>query len=532
MKADLFDVDKFVKVNNLKEVTNPILLERDNIPTTDGLLSYEIFGRTSQDRSTIFAYIDLHGHFLNPLVYKTWKRMNRKIEGIVSGINKVSINAKGDIVDDEENGWTGLEELYKHYDQIVFKEKDSSTQKERIEFMKALKKNEIFITKCLVCPPFYRDLQLNNSSDGKVSIHEKTNMYSNILRAAKALENDFSGLAIVNNSTRNRLQKLLVDNYTDMYMKDIKGKNGMFRRNVMGKSVDYGARLVISSPIFDPDKKDDMQVSYEYSSVPLACCCALFFPFFIRWIKNFFYNEVYMVKEKYPVFDKKTKEPKYIKIIDADKFNDDYITRKINLLIKSYDDRFETIPLTGDDNNEYLMHIRGREADISNLNSTESTIMSRPCTWTDILYLAAVDICKDKHAFITRYPYTGPASMVVTRINVASTLETNPMIVNGTLYKFYPKVDTTLTKSQVSILFRDTLGLSNSYLEGLGGDYDGDQVSLRGVWDINANKRCEQLMHSVKNFIDISGHFMRTNAEKEPMQTLFNMSHTSKEFID
>ena len=106
------------------------------------------------------------------------------------------------------------------------------------------------------------------------------------------------------------------------------------------------------------------------------------------------------------------------------------------------------------------------------------------------------------------------------------------MIVNGTLYKFYPKVDTTLTKSQVSILFRDTLGLSNSYLEGLGGDYDGDQVSLRGVWDINANKRCEQLMHSVKNFIDISGHFMRTNAEKEPMQTLFNMSHTSKEFID
>ena len=120
MWSDLFDINKCIQVNNLQEVTNPILLEKDNNPTTDGLLSYEIFGRSTRERSPTFAYIDLHGHFLNPLVYKTWKRLNRGIEGIVAGLETYSVNNKGELVKDPD-GWTGLEELYNHFDQIKFK---------------------------------------------------------------------------------------------------------------------------------------------------------------------------------------------------------------------------------------------------------------------------------------------------------------------------------------------------------------------------------------------------------------------------
>ena len=56
---DLLDVDKFVKVNELQEITNSVYFSRDGIPSPDGLLSNEIFGISKEDRSNIFAYISL-----------------------------------------------------------------------------------------------------------------------------------------------------------------------------------------------------------------------------------------------------------------------------------------------------------------------------------------------------------------------------------------------------------------------------------------------------------------------------------------
>ena len=66
-------VQKFIKVNELREVSNPMFFSRSNMPTEDGLLSNEIFGVTRDDRSTIFAYIHLAGEsFLHPLAFKIW----------------------------------------------------------------------------------------------------------------------------------------------------------------------------------------------------------------------------------------------------------------------------------------------------------------------------------------------------------------------------------------------------------------------------------------------------------------------------
>ena len=531
LQVDLFDINKFIKVNNLQEVTNPILLERDNIPTVDGLLSYEIFGRTSTDRSTIFAYIDLHGHFLHPLVYKTWKRMNRKIEGIVSGLDTVVINAKGEIVSDPD-GWTGLEELYKHYDEIKFKVTDSDIQKERVDFLKSLKKEEIFVDKWIVCPPFYRDIQLDKANMGKVSVHEKTKLYSDILRLAKALQNDNSGLPIVSFSTRNRIQALLCECYTDKFMGEIKGKNGMFRKFVMGKSVDYGARFVISSPLFDADKPNDMQVTFEKTGLPLAGACACFFPFFIKWLKDYFYNELYLRKDKYPIM-RKDGSVEYVKLLNVEKYNDEYFTKAINSFVHSYADRFKTIQLENDKDYDIKMTIMGRHTTIDNnpSASVESGIMKRAMTWTDLLYMAAVDICKDKHIIVTRYPIEDYFGIFPSKIEVLSTINTQPMLISGKLYKYYPVVDPKLPTSQVAGLFRDTITLSNLYLTGLGGDYDGDQVTVRGVWDINANKECDAQIYAKKNLLNISGSLIRDTA-KEAIQTIYSLTSDVNKFTE
>ena len=85
---ELLDADKLIKKNNLREITNPIFFVRDGIPTSDGLLSNEIFGITKDQRSNIFAYIDLHEEFLHPLCYIVWNSMDRNIAKIVHGTAK------------------------------------------------------------------------------------------------------------------------------------------------------------------------------------------------------------------------------------------------------------------------------------------------------------------------------------------------------------------------------------------------------------------------------------------------------------
>ena len=59
MKLWLTDVDEFVSVNNLQEVKSPILFQRGSVPHPEGLISNEIFGLTTKERKTTFAYIDL-----------------------------------------------------------------------------------------------------------------------------------------------------------------------------------------------------------------------------------------------------------------------------------------------------------------------------------------------------------------------------------------------------------------------------------------------------------------------------------------
>src|SRR5690606_10185118 len=99
----------------------------------------------------------------------------------------------------------------------------------------------------------------------------------------------------------------------------------------------------------------------------------------------------------------------------------------------------------------------------------------RHATWCDILFQAAMDITADKYVIVTRYPLLDYFGMFPTQIAVLSTHETTPMYVGGKLYNHYPKVELEMSKEKVSTNFIDTVTMSNLFLHGLGGDYDGDQ---------------------------------------------------------
>ena len=122
LKLEPLDANKFIKVNKLKIITNPVYFDRTGIPTPDGLLSNEIFGVTSNDRTEIFAYIELAGEsFLHPLAYKTWCRLDSNVKMCVFELDTFRLDKETGKLVPDPNGGTGLKFLKKIIKEVDFK---------------------------------------------------------------------------------------------------------------------------------------------------------------------------------------------------------------------------------------------------------------------------------------------------------------------------------------------------------------------------------------------------------------------------
>jgi hypothetical protein len=97
------------------------------------------------------------------------------------------------------------------------------------------------------------------------------------------------------------------------------------------------------------------------------------------------------------------------------------------------------------------------------------------------------------------------------------------MFVGGRVYINYPKIDLNMSKENISVAFADTVTMSNLYLTGLGGDYDGDQVTAKGVYSQEANQEAKKIMKSKSHILNIYGENMR-KTEKEGIQTLYMLT--------
>lgn len=121
MKLDILNVEATVKGESLQEVINPIYFVKDNIPTDDGLFSYKIFGRPgSKERETKYAYINLKKRFIHPMVFELLKSLGISFENVILSKKFYKINDNGELIEDSENGETGIEFLYKNWNKIYY----------------------------------------------------------------------------------------------------------------------------------------------------------------------------------------------------------------------------------------------------------------------------------------------------------------------------------------------------------------------------------------------------------------------------
>ena len=207
LSVELLDIDKFIKKNNLKEITNPTFFGTSGKPTPDGLLSNEIFGITQSDRAGIFAYIDLGDWFIDPSNYKCLIRLNRKIESVVKGVGKWSIDKDGQLVEDFENGKSGIRWLKNNFDKLEFMKSKSSIRDLRIKYIKHnYETGKLFINKYIVIPAYYRDV---NTTGKYTGVGQINTLYVNLLVASRSLkENNDYGLSVAD-TTCARIQETL-----------------------------------------------------------------------------------------------------------------------------------------------------------------------------------------------------------------------------------------------------------------------------------------------------------------------------------
>lgn len=551
LKLEPLDANKFIKVNKLKIITNPVYFDRTGIPTPDGLLSNEIFGVTSNDRTEIFAYIELAGEsFLHPLAYKTWCRLDSNVKMCVFELDTFRLDKETGKLVPDPNGGTGLKFLKKIIKEVDFKKTQSLKREVKINFLETYK-DKLFMDNLIVMPAGYRDV---NTEQSRMGVGEINKLYDNVLRDVNALrESEDYGLSM-NGALRGRIQEGLVAIYdwicfgrfngVDSPATGLSRKLGLIRRAGMRRTFDWGARLVICSQNLRVESLDDLEIDTDSIGLPLAALCANFYPYMIYHIRNWFENNLSMNKYMQVMFlDKDKKRPPFSAdmIQWREEFSDERIKKELDRFMHGSSNRFVPIelplPQYAQDklkpNEKYYIAFKGRYIDskqaVDDLRAGKQVdiesypMITRPLTWADLIYRAAMEIVKDKMTLITRYPMDSYWNQFPARIVVLSTIETEPMVINGTLYKKYPKIRKSDILKNSSNKWIDVATPNNARLGTFGADFDGDTISSKTPFSIEANQELYDITNSKMNYIGLTG-INEITTSKEGLQALYNLT--------
>ena len=542
LKLEPLNVANFIKVNELKEISDPIFFSRNNVPTEKGLLSNEIFGITKDDRTTIFAYINLAGEtFMHPLGYKIWCKLDSNVKMCMYEADTFTYDKESGKLKPDPDGENGIKYLQKIIKEVNFKKTASKKRNVKIDFLENYR-DKLFMKDFVVIPAGYRDI--NTDSDRRVGVGEINKLYNAIIRDARALkESDDYGLSL-NGSLRGRIQDTIVAIYdwfvfgryqgVDAQASGLSRKLGLIRRAGMKKSFDWGSRLVICTQNLRKENMEDIEIDLDTIGLPLAAICANFFPYMLYWVRKWFENRFSDVGGIRVYRRDKTMDT--ASVVDWQSvYSDERIKKELDRFMHGMSNRFIPIevpvPLKRGAKGS-LMQFVGRnipskqvadEIKEGKIDRNRYPIMDRPLTWCDLFYQAAVDVTRDKMTLITRFPMDSYWNQFPAKIKIISTIETEPMIINDTFYKEYPKIRKEDLNTNSSNKFVDVALPNNVRLDSIGGDYDGDTVSSKALYSIEANEELYKAVNSKKHYISLGAqNAMQTT--KEGIEALYGLT--------
>lgn len=499
MKLDLYDINEFIEKNQCLPVTSRFYINANDGPDEDGLFSTTIFGKFgSENRKYRFGYIDLKRKFFHPLVYVTIYGMLRSLPQILAGEKYCTLSVDGNIkfVDDPEQGETGIDFFVNNWKKIRWTKVDEEnrSREKKEDLLDLIDINMIFVDKFLVIPAMFRDINFStvSASSQKIKVDGINALYIKLINSTQSDSITFTNSYL----TQSSVQRTLVDIYTEL-TKKISGKHGIIRQAIMGKSVDYSTIGVISCSRMESNTFDKQQVKFNEIGVPLVMCIALFYPFVVKYLEDYFHtfeqsSSIVIGEDKR--FDLPETVYNNLNSETIKKLIDGYVKDKTHIV------RTRSFGIEG----------FGKER----LTQTTRSFggVEREFTLTDLFFEACADIVHNKHVLVTRYPVTGPESVIVCRIVLLSTEKTIDISESGnkrlTNYPYLP------TDNKGNILVHDVNWIDTyvpniSFLASLGGDFDGDTIRVIGLFSSEANLEAERVMTTPLNYLDPVGNFTR-----------------------
>lgn len=148
----------------------------------------------------------------------------------------------------------------------------------------------------------------------------------------------------------------------------------------------------------------------------------------------------------------------------------------------------------------------------------------RPLTYLEFVYIAAYNASIGRYFITTRYPVLNAYNLVPYKGKIMST-------VPGRIVKYHLKPDAIGMNDEyvifdeypvIGLPTKQSLSVHPTALGRLGGDHDGDCMSLLALMSDDANKELGDYINSTKSIIDVSGNLV--NGLDGPGGAVINMS--------
>lgn len=521
----IMDVDRFIFDNRVLPVTSNLSFEPStNNFNPDGLYSEEIFGPIgSPDRMLRFGYIELNTQIFNPKIFKIILKLGSLYKDIISGaayavfdpVIKDFKRVVGDPMD-TPGADTGYSFFVSHFHEISFRTTPSSKRDENIKVIEQYQQRAL-ISRYLVEPAGLRDIV--NDSSGRLVQDDVNKLYTSLLLYTRSIPKGTRSPLYdpVRYQLQSKAQEIYeyIENFLD-------GKRGFIQGSFARRKVANGTRNVITAAPFiaaspeDPQilAADDVMVGVFQTVMGLKPYTK--YAWSAVFTKPIFKNDA---GTRVALTDPKTGKLVYTTITptERDKWTSgDGVEKLINSLRNT---AIRSLPvfIKDEDGKDYALALVYDEGDtIALCRSIEDLERSwprkvnkdnlRPITYIEVFYLIAEMISYGKHVMITRYPVLEQGSTYVGKIHVVSTTPSRKVEVIDLLAPDVPP-STMRQYPVIGASYMDAAMVHPSKLGGLGGDHDGDKVSIEYIMTSDANEECAEYLRSPRSVISTDMRF-------------------------
>ena len=525
-----------VKLDNatvvgLGRVTTGKIFDTTNAFHSEGLFSVEVFGPVgSETRNRKFGRIDLNIEVIHPLIYQTILSLKSFYGQIMDGTALAIWNPKTREFEKsiDPKAGTGFNFFMKHIKELKFEETESEHREFKIKlFNKTIKDGTATMKHQLVMPAGLRDYTVDKN--GKPQEDEVNGYYRKILAQANLIDPNISSRnPDLYDSAAIGIQKAISSLY-DYIMTLLDGKNKLVLDKWVSRKTFNSTRNVITSYI---DKStglhDKRRLGYNDCLVGIHQFARASAPKSLYEIKSKYIRDIFPDNSTsaYLTNVKTLKREEVLNTHvqkDYDLWTSSDGLEKVISMLGSLDVRSE--PILVNKGKHYLGLIyRDSKCfkffqDIDELPEFLDKTKVRPVTLSEFIYMSIYHMDGQYPGLATRYPITGYGSIYPVMVKLTTTNDTD--ILYELNHEWQETENIAYGFPILTSGYFNTMVVHHSHLGALGGDFDGDVLSLTMTLSDESKDEITKFLKKKEYYVNDRGELVFSNAT-DVLNGIFN----------